>query len=240
MALPGAPRCRKARGCVVRRPTRRWFGLAALAAQLGVRQQMPPPLRSAGASISLGRLLVAAAASVSEGATRRTWLPVCEAVQFHDQWEAAGGGNLNHPKIQHVVEPMDYRADPRKRSGEAKKILKPWVRSAPARYARVCAAALRQDATQQVPWRARGSASAQVPTPLVSWQQSWRTEQKSRLVAGLIQRPLVTRCTKSTGFQLLPNPSLKRSANGRPPGPGRWYAVHFHRPGPGVLPSPPA
>ena len=37
-----------------------------------------------------------------------------------------------------------------------------------------------------------------------------------------------------------PNPSLKRSANGRPPGPGRWYAVHFHRPGPGVLPSSPA
>ena len=33
-----------------------------------------------------------------------------------------------------------------------------------------------------------------------------------------------------------PNPSLKRSANGMPPGPGRWYAVHFHRPGPGVLP----
>ena len=34
-----------------------------------------------------------------------------------------------------------------------------------------------------------------------------------------------------------PNPSLKRSANGRPPGPGRWYAVHFRQPGPGVLPS---
>ena len=35
----------------------------------------------------------------------------------------------------------------------------------------------------------------------------------------------------------LPNPSLNRSANGRPPGPGWWYAVHFHQPGPGVLPS---
>jgi hypothetical protein len=36
------------------------------------------------------------------------------------------------------------------------------------------------------------------------------------------------------------NPSLKGSANGRPPGPGRWYSVHYHRPGPGVLPlSPP-
>ena len=38
----------------------------------------------------------------------------------------------------------------------------------------------------------------------------------------------------------LPNPSLKRSATGRPPAPGRWYAVHFHRPGAGVLPSAPA
>ena len=37
-----------------------------------------------------------------------------------------------------------------------------------------------------------------------------------------------------------PNPSLKRSANGRPPGPGLWHTVHFHSPGPGVLPSSPA
>ena len=35
---------------------------------------------------------------------------------------------------------------------------------------------------------------------------------------------------------LMPNPSLKRSANGRPLGPVRWYSVHFHRPGPGGLP----
>ena len=39
---------------------------------------------------------------------------------------------------------------------------------------------------------------------------------------------------------LWPNPSLKRSANGRPPSPGWWYAVHFHQPGLGVLPSSPA
>ena len=32
---------------------------------------------------------------------------------------------------------------------------------------------------------------------------------------------------------------VKRSANGRPPGPGPWYSVYFHRPGPGVLPSSP-
>ena len=39
---------------------------------------------------------------------------------------------------------------------------------------------------------------------------------------------------------LMPNPSLKRSANGRPPGPVWRYAVHFRQPGPGVLPLPPA
>jgi hypothetical protein len=37
-----------------------------------------------------------------------------------------------------------------------------------------------------------------------------------------------------------PNPSFKRSTSGRPPAPGRWYAVHFHRPGAGVLPLAPA
>ena len=46
----------------------------------------------------------------------------------------------------------------------------------------------------------------------------------------------------SGGFchALRPNPSLKRSANGRPPGPVWRYAVHFRQPGPGVLPSSPA
>ena len=39
---------------------------------------------------------------------------------------------------------------------------------------------------------------------------------------------------------LRPNPSLKRSPNGGPPGPGWWYAVHFHQPGPGVPPLGPA
>ena len=35
----------------------------------------------------------------------------------------------------------------------------------------------------------------------------------------------------------LPNPSVKPSPNGGPPGPGRRYAVHFRQPGPGVPPS---
>ena len=37
-----------------------------------------------------------------------------------------------------------------------------------------------------------------------------------------------------------PNPSLKRTANGRPPSPDWRCALHFHRPGHGELPSPPA
>ena len=40
----------------------------------------------------------------------------------------------------------------------------------------------------------------------------------------------------ASSYVVLPNPSLEARPNGRPPGPGRWYAVHFHRPGPGVLP----
>ena len=39
---------------------------------------------------------------------------------------------------------------------------------------------------------------------------------------------------------LRPNPSPKRSANGRPPSPVWRYAVHFRQPGPGVLPLSPA
>ena len=37
-----------------------------------------------------------------------------------------------------------------------------------------------------------------------------------------------------------PNPSLKRRANGMPPGPRSRYGVHFLHRGPGVLPSAPA
>ena len=43
-----------------------------------------------------------------------------------------------------------------------------------------------------------------------------------------------------TSLRVLPNPSFKRSANGRPPGPVCWYAVHFQHTGPGSLPLSPA
>ena len=50
--------------------------------------------------------------------------------------------------------------------------------------------------------------------------------------------PLVHRHRQRIGE--VPSYSLKRSANGRPPGPGCRYAAHFRQPGAGVLPSSPA
>jgi hypothetical protein len=47
-------------------------------------------------------------------------------------------------------------------------------------------------------------------------------------------------CRTFGGKEVVPNPSVKRSAAGRPPGPGWRYAVHCRQPGPGVLPSSPA
>ena len=45
-------------------------------------------------------------------------------------------------------------------------------------------------------------------------------------------------CT-SRVCRMTPNPSVNRSANGRPPGLGWWYAVYFHQSGPGGLPLAP-
>jgi hypothetical protein len=46
--------------------------------------------------------------------------------------------------------------------------------------------------------------------------------------------------SKRSTQPLLPNPSLKPSTNGGPPGPGHRYGVHFLWPGPGVPPLVPA
>jgi hypothetical protein len=46
--------------------------------------------------------------------------------------------------------------------------------------------------------------------------------------------------TQSTLVAVRANPAFKRSPNGRPPGPGWRYTVHFRQPGPGVLPLVPA
>ena len=54
-----------------------------------------------------------------------------------------------------------------------------------------------------------------------------------------VARPWQAHRQRSSGAAL-PNPSFKRSANGRPPGPAGRYAVHFLPAGPGVLSSSPA
>ena len=53
-------------------------------------------------------------------------------------------------------------------------------------------------------------------------------------VTGSFTVPASSRADATT-----PNPSFEARPNGKPPGPGRWYGVHFHQPGPGVLPSVP-
>ena len=59
--------------------------------------------------------------------------------------------------------------------------------------------------------------------------------QNGTPVWGTVARSLNPRSANSN-VVLRPNPSVEARPNGRPPGPGRWYAVHFHRPGPGVPP----
>jgi hypothetical protein len=49
----------------------------------------------------------------------------------------------------------------------------------------------------------------------------------------------VANASHASRGSLRSNPSFNRRANGRPPGPGRRYVVHFRQPGPGVLPSSP-
>jgi hypothetical protein len=62
-----------------------------------------------------------------------------------------------------------------------------------------------------------------------------RIFQRVRPVAAVLQSG-----QRSTGTQTTPNPSLKPSPNGGPPGPGNRYGVHFLSPGPGVPPLGPA
>ena len=79
----------------------------------------------------------------------------------------------------------------------------------------------------------------------------WRSVSPANVMAAPTRRsrPWFSAVVASLKFSLglhrgsppaWPNPSLKRSANGRPPGPGRRYVVHCRPPGPGVLPLSPA
>ena len=89
--------------------------------------------------------------------------------------------------------------------------------------------AMALNARRRAPCKVRsGRRRRGVPRLLLWWRCAGST------ISGMQNHPSGKRRAR------MPNPSLKRSANGRPPSPGRWYAVHFHRPGLGVLPLSPA
>ena len=78
---------------------------------------------------------------------------------------------------------------------------------------------------------------ASCPRRVVAMHAQYRQSAAAPLAP---RRASVSRFATASSHPVQPNPSLKRSANGRPPGPGLRYAVHFLSPGPGVLPLPPA
>ena len=65
------------------------------------------------------------------------------------------------------------------------------------------------------------------------------TPAPARLGNG-VEESVANPTSVASSHAVMPNTSLEARPNGRPPGPGRWYGVHFHRPGPGVLPLSPA
>ena len=79
------------------------------------------------------------------------------------------------------------------------------------------------------PWCLRSSFA-------VAAGEGTTAEHRSNCASG---KEFILRLQHCAG-RVMPNPSFKRSAAGRPPGPGRRYAVHCRQPGPGVLPSSPA
>jgi hypothetical protein len=76
------------------------------------------------------------------------------------------------------------------------------------------------------------------------WRELWSSGQRGTTCTSEMAPARTSRSLRSKsmrfGHTATPNPSLKRSANGRPPSPVWRYAVHFRQPGLGVLPSSPA
>ena len=88
-----------------------------------------------------------------------------------------------------------------------------------------------------------GVGAEYAPTPFTGRSQAWPAHKlRGRTITQVssASRQHATSPAKPPVRAARSNPSLKRSANGRPPAPGRWYAVHFHRPGAGVPPLSPA
>ena len=95
-------------------------------------------------------------------------------------------------------------------------------------------------------WRAGGGVGAEyAPTPFpLCARPSLSPKPLRRTLARLRGQARQVRQGSCPSMaptpSALPNPSLKRSANGRPPGPATGYGVHFPAAGPGVLPLSPA
>ena len=102
----------------------------------------------------------------------------------------------------------------------------------------LCASKESRPGTQSDPSRCKTKSAMQSP-----WQAAAGAEYHDCSCRGA-ERPAEWFAYKNTRViavaTVLPNPSLKRSANGRPPGPRSRYGVHFLLRGPGVLPSSPA
>ena len=92
-------------------------------------------------------------------------------------------------------------------------------------------------------WCSRRASNHGVCTPVMRrlrGQPGWQLKQAVIIQVGKHTFGSSSSQSLVLQWRARPNPSLKLSANGRPPGPGRRYAVHFRQPGPGVLPSSPA
>ena len=85
--------------------------------------------------------------------------------------------------------------------------------------------------------RGRCNTAAAAPARPTSSSVRHAKQSASRKSASWL---LATGHRASTVRRAEPNPSLKLSPNGRPPGPVWRYAVHFRQSGPGVPPSVPA
>ena len=98
-------------------------------------------------------------------------------------------------------------------------------------------------------WRAVRPSAACAPTsvrhryfsrPLVERFSLACTELWPNVSSAVVKLTLRPAAIVSSVPQYRPNPALKRSTNGKPPGPVWRYTVHCRQPGPGVLPLAPA
>ena len=142
----------------------------------------------------------------------------CRPVQTHD--EAAGGGNRT------LQRPSGKRpALAREKESISTVGHREHVQGSSSRRIQWLAPCCKAQNAMQEPWQSpqtRGTATALAVAP-----------------SGEAESHSCKSTLASLPRELMPNPSLKRSANGRPPGPF-CGAEHFPQPGPGVLPSSPA